>query len=70
MHKIGWCEVCLQLADIATKNVGENDLNIRMKYIMVRVDKWYRKLVQEGLHDTGYYIEQELCMTRLDLVEE
>ena len=48
MNKIDWCEGGLQLADIATKNVGENDLNPRMKYIMVRLDNWDRKLVQEG----------------------
>ena len=38
MHKINWCGGGLQLADIATKNVGENDLNPKMKYIMVRLD--------------------------------
>ena len=27
MHKIDWCEGGLQLAEIATKNVGMNDLN-------------------------------------------
>ena len=32
MHKIDWCEGSLKLADIATKNVGENDLNPRMIY--------------------------------------
>ena len=31
IHKIDWCELGLQLADIATKNVGENYLNPRMK---------------------------------------
>ena len=35
MHKIDWYEGGLQLAYIATKNVGDNDLNTRMKYIMV-----------------------------------
>ena len=35
MHKIGWCEGGLQLADIGTKNVSEPDLTPRMKYIMV-----------------------------------
>ena len=39
MHKIDWCEGGLQLADIATKNIYENDLNTRMKYIMVSLDK-------------------------------
>ena len=39
MNKIHWCEVGLQLADIATKNFGEPDLTPRMKYIMVRLDK-------------------------------
>ena len=38
MHKIDWCEGGLQLVDIATKNVGENDLNLRMKYIIVILD--------------------------------
>ena len=40
MHKIDFCEVGLQLAEIVTKNVGENDLNPRMKYITVRLDNW------------------------------
>ena len=47
MHKIDWCEGGLQLADIATKNFGEHDLTLRMKYIMVRLDNWDRTLVQE-----------------------
>ena len=38
MHKIDWCEEGLQLVDIATKNIGENYLNPRIKYIMVRLD--------------------------------
>ena len=38
MHKIVWCEGGLQLSDIATNNVGENDFIPRMKYITVRVD--------------------------------
>ena len=39
MHKIEWCEGGLQLADISTKNVGENDLTPTMKYSMVRLNK-------------------------------
>ena len=38
MHKIEWGEGGLQLEDIATNYVGENDLNPLMKYIMVRLD--------------------------------
>ena len=38
MHKIEWCERGLQLEDIATENVGENDFNSRMKYNIVRLD--------------------------------
>ena len=38
MHKIDWYEGGLQLADIGTKIVGEHDLTLRMKYIMVRLD--------------------------------
>ena len=48
MHKIDWFEGGLKLSDIATKNVGEPDLTPRMKYIMVRLDNWYRTLLQEG----------------------
>ena len=35
MYKIECCEGGLQLADIATKNIGEYDLTPRMKYIRV-----------------------------------
>ena len=38
IHKIDWCEGGMQLSDIPTKNIGDNDLNPRMKYIMVRLD--------------------------------
>ena len=38
MHNIDWCEVGLKLVDIATKNVGKNDLNPITKYIMVILD--------------------------------
>ena len=38
MHKIDWCEGGLQLAYISTNNVGENYLNHRIKYIMIRLD--------------------------------
>ena len=39
MHKTDWCEGGMKFVGIVTKNVGENDLNPRMKYIMVRIDK-------------------------------
>ena len=38
MKKIEWCEGVLQLADIGTKNVSEQDLTPRIKYIMVRLE--------------------------------
>ena len=38
IHNIDWCEGGLQLADTATKNVGENYLTQRMKYFMVRLE--------------------------------
>ena len=38
MHKIDWYEGGLQLSKITTNNYGKNDLNFRMKYIMVRID--------------------------------
>ena len=37
-HKIDWCEGGLQLAYIATNNVGDPDLTPRMKYILVRLE--------------------------------
>ena len=53
MHNIDWCEGGLKLSDIATNNVGNNDLNSTMKCIMVRLDNWDRTLVQEGWQDIG-----------------
>ena len=53
MHNIDWCEGSLKLAHITTKNVGENDLNLRIKYIMVRLENWEITLEQEGWQDTG-----------------
>ena len=38
MNKIDWYAGGLQLEDIATKNFSNNDFNLRMKYIMVRLD--------------------------------
>ena len=38
MHKIGWFEGGLKLANICTKNFGEPYLTPRMKYIMVRLE--------------------------------
>ena len=40
IKNIEWFEGGLQLEDIATKNVGKNDLNLIMKYIKVRLDNW------------------------------
>ena len=37
MHNVHWFEGGLQLEDIATKTVGENDLITRTRYIMVRL---------------------------------
>ena len=48
MNNIGWCEGGLQLAVIATKNIGENDLNPRIKYIMVRLKNETEKLYRRG----------------------
>ena len=66
MHTIDWCEWGLQLADIGTKNVSETYLTPRMKYIIVRLEKWDITLVQEGWQNTKYYMEQYFCMNRLD----
>ena len=37
MYKIDWCKGSLQLSDITTNNIGENDLTPRIKYIIVRL---------------------------------
>ena len=68
MHKIDCYEGGLQLSDIATKNVGDNDLTPRMKYITARLENQDRTHVQEWLQNTGQSMEQELCMTRLNQV--
>ena len=39
-HQIDWCKIGLKLTDIANRNVGENDLNPIMKYILVWLDNW------------------------------
>ena len=38
MKKIGWCDGCLQLEYIATKNFGEDGLTPRIKHIMIIID--------------------------------
>ena len=38
IHKIGWCEGGLQLADIGPNIVSEPDLTPRIKYIMVNLE--------------------------------
>ena len=38
MHMIDWCKVGLQMSDIATENVGWNELNTRIEYIIVRIE--------------------------------
>ena len=54
IHKIDCCEEGLKLVENANNNVDENNLNPRIKYIMVRLDNWYRTLVKKGWHDIGY----------------
>ena len=58
MRKIEWCEVGLKLAHIETKNVGENDLNPKIKYKMVRIENWDRTFVQKEWKNTGKSTEQ------------
>ena len=38
MHKIDWCEEGLKLVDIVAKNINENDLSPRTKYITIRLE--------------------------------
>ena len=38
MHKIDWCEGGLQLSDVDIKNIGEPNIKLNMKYIMVISD--------------------------------
>ena len=53
MKKIEWCEVGIQLACIATNNVGDHGLTPRIKYIMVRLENWDKTLVQDVWYNTG-----------------
>ena len=46
MHKVDWSEGDMKFSYIATKHFGENYLNPRIKYIMVRLDKLWITLVQ------------------------
>ena len=46
-HMIDLYKGGLKLSDIATKNVGENDLNHRMNYIMIRIENLDKTLLQE-----------------------
>ena len=57
-HKIDWCEVCLKLTDMATNNVGDNDLNTIMKYIMV-----FLTTEREHLYNRGDRIQDTGCLT-------
>ena len=38
MHRIDWYEGGLEMVDIANKNVGDNDLNKIMKYIILIIE--------------------------------
>ena len=38
IHKTGWCEGGMQLADIGTNHVRDEELNSRSVYSMVRID--------------------------------
>ena len=38
LHKTVWFEGYLQLADIVTNNIREDDLNPRLVYYMLRLD--------------------------------
>ena len=70
INKIDWCEGVTQLAVIVTKNVGENDLNTKIKYTMVMIDDWERTIAQEGKYDTGQSTGQQFCMTILYWFED
>ena len=41
-HKIVWCEVVLQLADIGTNNDREDEFNPRLKYTIVILANWQK----------------------------
>ena len=66
MHNIYWCERSLQLSYMATKNIGDNDLTLRMTYTMVKHDNLDVTPVQQWWQNTGYSIEQEFYINRID----
>ena len=61
MHKIEWCEGGLKLEEIATKNVGETDLNPIIKYIMLILDNL------ENTCTIGVTGDRRFCGTRCSI---
>ena len=67
MHKIDWCEVGLQLADIGTKNVSKPELTPRMKYRLVILENLRQNTCTRGV--IVYWIvmkNKSSELTRLD----
>ena len=56
MHKIVWCEGGLQLADIRTKNVREDQLNTILVYTMVIIDNWQNTCTRGVIWDIRVWI--------------
>ena len=53
MHKTVCCEGGLQLEDIGTKNIREDEFNPRLGYYMLRLDNWQNTFTIEVI---GYRI--------------
>ena len=62
-----WCEGVLQLADIGTNSVMEDDLNPWLGYARVRLEYW-QNTCQRGVigYRTGWRI---MCSEHLDCIE-
>ena len=56
----------MQLSEIATKDVGENDLNPRTKYVMVRLDNRDKNFYKRGDRRQESLQNKVIYMTRLD----
>ena len=69
MHKTVWYEGGLQLSDIETKNIREDELNPRLGYDMVRLDNWKNTCTRGVIGYIIFLKTMFLWMTWLDWVD-
>ena len=60
LHKKVWCEGCIQLSEIGTKDVVEYGLNPRLGYTMAILENGRTHLYKRGNRNTGNSEEQDV----------